>query len=351
MRTAGTERQRRLLAAFGPPDCILRAGRAALGAILGDRLVDRFLSGPEPERIEDALRWAGEDGNHVLALGDPDYPASLLDAPDPPVLLYAKGEPVRLARPALAIVGARSATPQGLATARAFARSLAGAGLAIVSGLASGIDAAAHEGALDADGTTIAVIGTGADRIYPAGNRQLAHRVAETGVIVSEYPLGTPAMAGNFPRRNRIIAGLARGALVVEAALGSGSLITARLAAECGREVFAIPGSIHSPLSKGCHRLIRDGAKLVETAQDVIEELRWAAPGGSPEASGTPREDLPVADPEQEMLLEAMAYDPVEVDTLVHRTGLTADSLYAILLAMELEGRVARLAGGRFQRL
>jgi DNA processing protein len=267
--------QRALLAAFGLPAQIFAAGRSAIIGVVGAQVADQLFAPPDASRIAAACAWAAEPGNHVITLGDEAYPQSLLDIADPPVLLYVKGDPKVFAQPALAIVGARSATPQGTANAEAFARSLADIGFAIVSGLALGIDAAAHSGALATDaGTTIAVIGTGADRVYPARNKALAHRIAARGLIVSEYPLGAPPLPHHFPRRNRLIAGLAHGVLVVEAALGSGSLITARLANESGREVFAIPGSIHSPLARGCHRLIRDGAKLVETAEDVLEELQ-----------------------------------------------------------------------------
>ncbi|MBC9072883.1 DNA-protecting protein DprA [Thauera sp. CAU 1555] len=349
----GPERQRRLLAAFGLPDSIFAAGRSALIAVVGRDIADALLAPPDQAAIDATLAWALEPGNHVLTLADAAYPRSLLDTADPPVLLYAKGEPALLTRPALALVGARSATAQGQDNARAFARALAEAGFAIVSGLALGIDAAAHRGALEAaDGATVAVIGTGADRIYPARNQALARAIAERGLILSEFPLGTPPLPHNFPRRNRLIAGLARGVLVVEAALGSGSLITARLAAEGGREVFAIPGSIHSPLSRGCHRLIRDGAKLVETAADILEELHWGtptnpAPGEPPPAAETP---AAAADDPAAALLVHLGHDPVDLDTLAARSGLTVDALYAILLPMELDGRIARLPGGRFQR-
>jgi DNA processing protein len=346
----GAERQRQLLSALGPPAQIFASGRAAIAGVIGGPLADCLLETDGGDAVIAALAWAQEPGNTILCLADGAYPPALLDIHDPPVLLYCKGEVPRLSAFSLAIVGARSATPQGLANASAFARSLSRAGITIVSGLALGIDAAAHEGALQGAGGTVAVIGTGADRIYPARNQALARRIAEAGVIVSEFPLGTPALAHNFPRRNRLIAGLARGVLVVEAALGSGSLITARLAAEQGREVFAIPGSIHSPLSKGCHRLLRDGAKLVETAEDILEELpphiRHDAPQ-QPEALS----DAASSDSAASRLLLALGHDPVDGDTLALRCGLTADALYAILLPMELDGQVARLPGGRFQRL
>jgi len=348
----GPARQRSLLAAFGLPAQLFAASRTAIAAVVGATLADALLAAPDTVRIEAARAWAAEPGNHILTLADPGYPRALLDIADPPVLLYLKGDPSLLARPALAIVGARSATPQGVSNAHAFARALGEAGLTIVSGLALGIDAAAHRGALaDPGGTTVAVIGTGADRVYPARNQALAREIAAHGVIVSEYPLETPAHAHNFPRRNRLIAGLARGVLVVEAALGSGSLITARLASESGREVFAIPGSIHSPLARGCHRLIRDGAKLVETAADVLEELAWGVPDGARDAASAPTARIALPDGEAARVLAALGHDPADVDTLATRSGLTLDALYAILLALELDGHLTRLPGGRFQRL
>lgn len=346
----GAERQRQLLAAFGLPERIFAAGRTALTGVIGGLLADRLLDTDTGDAVASAQAWAQQPGNAIVCLGDPAYPKTLLDIHDPPVILYIKGDPQRLDCPGLAIVGARSASPQGHANAMAFARSLSRAGLTIVSGLALGIDAAAHEGALEGQGSTVAVIGTGADRIYPARNEGLARRIAEGGAIVSEFPLGTPAVAHNFPRRNRLIAGLSQGVLVVEAAMGSGSLITARLANEQGREVFAIPGSIHSPLSKGCHRLIREGAKLVETAEDILEELPspiWHDASHHPE----PLPDAASGDSEGSRVLAALGHDPADIDTLAHRCGLTADALYAILLPMELDGQVARLPGGRFQRL
>jgi len=275
-------------------------------------------------------------------MADPAYPALLLEIPDPPTLLYLRGNAALLQKRALAVVGSRNATPQGLQTAENFSKALAGQGLCIVSGLALGIDAAAHRGALAADGATIAIIGTGADRIYPARNRELALAISERGLIISEFPLGTPAIASNFPRRNRIISGLSCGVLVVEAAPESGSLITARLAGEQGREVFAIPGSIHSPVARGCHKLIKQGAKLVETAQDVLEELgQFAEPpdAGKLESSA-----------EESPLLEALGHDPCALDELAARTGLSADQLLTELLTLELAGQVAPLPGNRYQR-
>jgi DNA processing protein len=338
----GGQSQRALLAAFGAPEAVFAASRGALAAVVPEKLAARLLDEDVAAPVAAALAWAEQPGNHILTLGDPGYPQQLLTTPDPPTLLYAKGRIELLGLPAVAIVGSRNATPQGAANAEAFARVLSESGLAIVSGMALGIDAAAHRGALAAQGATIAVIGTGADRVYPARNRELALRIAAQGVIVSEFALGTPALAGNFPRRNRVISGLARGVLVVEAAERSGSLITARLAAEQGRDVFAIPGSIHSPLSKGCHRLIKDGAKLVDDARDILEELGAASVGGA---------TAPAAASEHDPLLALMGFDPCHIDALAMRSGMPAEQLAAALLVLELEGRVATLPDGRYQRL
>jgi len=342
----GGESQRRLLAAFASPERIFSAAPAALASVVGADGAAHLLGHAADAEVEAALGWAGEAGHRILTLGDADYPQALLDSADPPTLLYVAGRVELLGRPALAIVGSRNATRQGEENATAFAAALAAAGLVVVSGLALGIDAAAHRGGLKG-GATIAVVGTGADRIYPARNEALARTIAEQGAVVSEFPLGTPPLAGNFPRRNRIIAGLCRGCLVVEAAARSGSLITARLAGEAGREVFAIPGSIHSPLSKGCHQLIRQGAKLVETAADVLEELRWDTPQRD---VGHPAE-APPPDGASAALLAAIGHDPCNIDTIAARSGLTPDSLLAMLLELELDGRVASLPGGRYQRL
>lgn len=345
----GGETQRQLLKAFGAPVAIFAAPAAARASI-GSGLAERLTAHDCTAEIEAALAWAAQPGNRLLTLADTEYPQALLTAADPPVLLYVKGDVALLNRPACAIVGSRNATKQGEANAEAFAAALAGAGLAIVSGLAAGIDAAAHRGALAAtEGATIAVIGTGIDRIYPARNEGLAREIAARGVIVSEFAIGTPPLPANFPRRNRLIAGLAQGCLVVEAARQSGSLITARLAAEAGREVFAIPGSIHSPQSKGCHALIRQGAKLVEAAQDILEELKWEKRiGATPTAAVSP---TPSFREEADPVLAAIGYDPVELDTLAARSGLAPDALLARLLPLELDGRIAQLPGNRYQRL
>ena len=341
----GGETQRALLAAFGPPQDIFAAGIAALSRNIPRAAAESLLAHDSTEAVEAALAWAQAPQNRILTLADAEYPRRLLDTADPPSLLYVKGRPELLNRPCIAVVGSRNATPQGNANAEAFARALSQAGLAIVSGLALGIDAAAHGGGLAGGSSTIAVIGTGCDRVYPARNRELAQRIANDGVIVSEFPLGTPPLKENFPRRNRIISGLALGCLVVEAAERSGSLITARLAGEQGRDVFAIPGSIHSPLTKGCHKLIKQGAKLVDDARDILDELRLPVPV----EQAAP--DAPPCGPAEARVLDCLGFDPCDVDTLVARSGLTAEGLYAILLQMELEGQVSRLPGGRFQRI
>lgn len=338
----GGQGLRKLLAEFGLPSQVLDAGHSALARCAGEELASRIASADVAAAVEAALRWARAPGHAIVTLADREYPRRLLEIPDPPALLYVHGRVELLERTSLAIVGSRNATPQGIANATSFARSFSEAGLTIVSGLALGIDAAAHRGALEGKGSTIAVLGCGIDVVYPQRNADLHRAVAERGLLVSEFPLGTPPVAGNFPRRNRLISGVARGVLVVEAALDSGSLITARLAAEQGRDVFAIPGSIHSPLAKGCHALIKQGAKLVESAQDVLEELAVVAPTRT----------VPHATVEQEHeLLRHLGHDPCNVDTLCQRSGLTPDTVSAMLLELELEGRIASLPGGRYQRV
>jgi len=297
------------------------------------------------DAVARALDWAAASGHFIVTLADETYPRSLLEIADPPPLLYAQGRLELLAREAVAVVGSRNASAQGEANATAFSRALSDAGLTVVSGLALGIDAAAHRGALAGAGSTIAVLGTGIDVVYPRRNAALAAEIAARGVLVSEFPLGTQAAAHNFPRRNRLISGLSRGCLVVEAALESGSLITARSAAEQGREVFAIPGSIHSPLSKGCHSLIKSGAKLAESAEDVLAELpRFTRSGYASTA-----QDAPV--PPDNGLLAVMGHDPVDVDSLCTRAGLSPEQVSSELLRLELDGRVAALPGGLYQRL
>lgn len=344
----GGETQRALLRQFGLPQQIFAAGRQTLAQALSPKQLNGLLDSNHETDIAAALAWIEQPGNHILTLADAAYPQALLQTADPPILIYAKGRLELLNRPSLALVGSRNATAQGLSNAEQFARHLSRGGLTIVSGLALGVDAAAHKGGLEGEGSTVAVIGTGPDRIYPAKNKELARAIAERGCLISEFPLGTPALAGNFPRRNRIISGLAKGVLVVEAAERSGSLITARLAGEQGREVFAIPGSIHSPMSKGCHRLIKQGAKLVDDARDILEELLPTAPPAAPAMPAVDREN---EDTSTAAVLHALGYDPCDLDTLVHRSGLTAPELCAILLTLELDGRVANLPGGRYQRL
>lgn len=345
IRGVGSETYRRLLGAFGEPREIFAASRAALGQVVSDRVAGAIRQGADAQAVSVASAWLREAGNSLMTLADRDYPPALLQIPDPPPLLYVKGRRDLLARPALAVVGSRNATPQGIKDARAFSRALSDSGYCIVSGLALGIDAAAHEGGLAGAAASVAVVGTGLDRVYPARNRALARELAERGALVSELPLGTGSLAGNFPRRNRLISGLSAGCLVVEAAIRSGSLITARLAAEQGKEVFALPGSIHSPLSKGCHALLKQGAKLVESAQDVLEELGTAAPAApAPEAGNE-------VSGERGALLEQLGFGVSDVDTLARRSGLTADRVCAMLLELELEGRVASLPGGRYQKL
>lgn len=370
----GPTQARRLLAAFGLPQQIFSQSAEALESVLGPSAA-RALSQP-PEGLAAALettwQWLHaqeyEGGvplqHRLLTLADARYPQALLQIADPPLLLYTLG-PAHLhlgdvaCNRALAMVGSRNPTPQGASDARLFARHLAQAGLTIVSGLALGIDGAAHEGALqgmpdtaDAPAATVAVVGTGLDLRYPARHRALAGRIAARGLIVSEFPLGTPPLPPNFPRRNRLISGLSQGTLVVEAALASGSLITARMALEQGREVFAIPGSIHAPQSRGCHALIRQGAKLVESAQDILEELPALSPGKDARAARSAASaDDEQAQAEEGGLLAQMGFAPVSLDALCARTGLDVARLQAALLELELDGQVGRLPGGLFQRM
>jgi DNA processing protein len=336
---------RRLLSALSGPEAICAADRASLSALASDEVATAIVRGPDPQRLDAALQWLEVPGNQILTFADEAYPQLLLQITDPPPLLYVKGNPALLNHQALAVVGSRNATQQGLINAQAFSEELSDGGFTVISGLALGIDAAAHAGGLAAASASIAVVGTGLDIVYPARNRDLAHRLAESGAMVSEFALGTPALASNFPRRNRLISGLARGCLVVEAALKSGSLITARYALEQGREVFAIPGSIHSPLSKGCHQLIKQGAKLVESSQDILEELGAQLHGGVRSEAAT------FDDAGASPILAALGYDPLGLDAICERSGLTPDSASAMLLTLELEGIVSRLPGGRFQRV
>lgn len=336
-----------LLELFDTPQGIFGAGHAALAAVVADPVARALSAPPSPAILDTIVRvqtWLAADAHHLLTFDHPDYPPLLRQIADPPVLLYAIGQPALLAGPAVAIVGSRNASAQGVANARAFGQALSGAGLTIVSGMALGIDAAAHEGGLLGSASTIAVIGTGADRIYPRANRDLAYRIARDGCIVSEYPLGAGALPGNFPKRNRLISGLACAVLVVEAAAQSGSLITARVAGEQGRDVFAIPGSIHAPLAKGCHQLIKQGAKLVESAADLLDELKRAPLAGF----APPQADYAGA---ERALLQLMGYDPVDIDTLASLTDAEPGILAGQLLSLELAGQLERLPGGMFQRL
>lgn len=354
---------RRLLAQFGLPQEIFAAGANALRTVVPDEVVRALRQEPGADveqAVGDTERWlAGGTDRSLLSLADADYPAGLLQSPDPPCLLWAWGRRDLLAGPAIAIVGSRSCTQQGRETAEAFAHAFAYAGLTIVSGLALGIDAAAHRGALQAldegaAASTIAVVGSGIDVVYPTSHRALTDTLRTRGLVLSEFTPGTAALAPNFPRRNRVIAGLARGVLVVEAALRSGSLITARLGAELGREVFAIPGSIHSPTARGCHRLIKEGAKLVESAQDVLDELRLPAgvvPRGATQAPRGVGGDVAALSTAQRAVLDALEHGPVGIDTLVERCASATGALTATLLELELAQHVERLPGNRYQRL
>lgn len=357
----GNDAIRRLLAAFGLPKALFAQSESALRQVVSARQAQALLHTPETLNtvLDDTWAWLQTPGvpgvqRAIVTWGDSDYPPALLEIPDPPMILYALGQTAGLATltrsSCIAMVGSRNPTPQGVLNARAFAHALQAAGLTVVSGLALGIDGAAHEGALQGATApalaTIAVVGTGLDRVYPRHHLALAHRIAQQGLIVSEYPLGTPPLNANFPKRNRIIAGLSQATLVVEAALQSGSLITAKQALEQGKEVLAIPGSIHATQSKGCHALIKQGAKLVESAQDVLEELRLPDPFKTP----TPFA-VDLAPPADEGLLTHMGFDPVHLGALQARCGLDTAQLQAQLLSLELDGQVARLPGGLFQRM
>ena len=366
----GNETSRKLLAAFGSAQAVFEQSFETLRQ-LGSEKLSRVIRQEPPTlaaQLQITLDWlAAGDDCKIVTLGDADYPPSLLAIEDPPLMLYMLGAQVNRAQRAiktvvnlapvnLAIVGSRNPTPQGEGNARQFAKAFGEQGLCVVSGLALGIDGAAHDGALLGGASfegcaTIAVVGTGLDRVYPKKHLALAHRIAQQGMLISEFPLGTPPLTANFPKRNRIISGLSQGVLVVEAALKSGSLITARLAAEQGKEVFAIPGSIHSPQSRGCHALIKQGAKLVETAADVLEELKLPfslAFVNQAEAGQTPDLDQLAADP---AFLSALGFDIVSLDALQARTGLATAQLQAQLLELELGGHVSRLPGGLFQRM
>ena len=347
----GSATLRKLLSHFGLPENVLAAGRADLARFTGAQVIRELDSAAVGEGVQQALAWLEVPGNAIVTLADATYPSLLLEISDPPAVLYCRGRIELLNRPALAVVGSRNATAQGNGNAEQFAGSFSAAGLTIVSGLAQGIDAAAHRGGLSGEGSTIAVLGTGVDRIYPRINTPLGEEIASRGLLLSEFALGTKALAHNFPRRNRLISGLAQGCLVVEAALASGSLITARAAAEQGREIFAVPGSIHSPLSKGCHALIKSGAKLSESAEDVLSELSSFRRSGPVPNRSTMKASTEARSDADEPLLACMGFDPADVDSLCMRAGLPAEKISAELLRLELAGRVTALPGGLYQRL
>ena len=340
----GPVKFRKLLSEFGDPDSALGASASMLAKVVGHELATAIGDGPDSILLASTLEWIAQEENGLLTLADSGYPTLLLEISDPPPLLYVKGNTELLNNSTLGIVGSRSATPQGVANAEAFARELSDNQFTIVSGMALGIDAGAHRGGLRGRCSSIAVVGTGLDIVYPARNRELAHDLSERGLMISEFPLGTRPVAANFPRRNRLISGMSRGVLVVEAAVKSGSLITARYALEQGREVFSVPGSIHSTLSKGCHALIKQGAKLVETAEDILIELGQQVVTGNRSSVGAQPGNNPA-------LLDAVGFDPVDLDTICERAGLTAENASAMLLELELNGELARLPGGGFQRL
>ncbi|MGR9086162.1 MAG: DNA-processing protein DprA [Gammaproteobacteria bacterium] len=336
-----------LLESHSPAQLFSESPQALASTGLSTEAV-KAIQNPDWAQIDRDLSWERHDHHHIITFHDPEYPPQLKEIPDPPPVLYVRGTPEVLCRPQLAIVGSRNPSSLGLETAYNFAKSLSLCGFVITSGLAMGIDAAGHRGALDARGHTIAVAGTGLDRVYPARNKDLAGRILASGAMVSEFPPGTPAKAGHFPRRNRIISGLCQGLLVVEAARESGSLITARLALEQNREVFAIPGSIHNPLARGCNALIRDGAKLVETCQDILEELRhYIQQDEKPE----PLNLQSTLDLEQQTLLNLIMFSPTSVDTLVENSGKTVEVISSMLLILELQGYIAANPGGCYTRL
>lgn len=344
-----------LLERFGAAEVLFKQSRIELLPYVAQHpsTLELLLREPNNDVIAPALRWLEIPSNQLVTWGDTVYPPQLRHIPDPPALLFVSGNPTLLACAQIAVVGSRNPTTGGEENAFAFAAYLAQAGLAVTSGMALGIDAAAHRGALSVGGATIAVAGTGLDRVYPARHRTLAHEIAAQGALISEFAIGSPPRRHHFPQRNRLISGLSLGTLVVEAALNSGSLITARLAADQGREVFAIPGSIHSPLARGCHTLIREGAKLVETAADILEELgpgyhtKADAQTALKNAQAIPAE---IADLQVTQLLTHVGYDPVDVNMLIERTGLTSDAISSMLLQMELSGLIEARPGGKYLR-
>ena len=361
----GCKNYRKLLEAFDSPTDVLNASRAQLKKYgVKDKLVDNITEQTIASADPDMEWLLASEQHHILTFNDPRYPQLLKETDSAPPLLYVHGKPSLLSDPQIAIVGSRNPTQGGQNNTYEFSKHLASTGLCITSGLALGVDGIAHKGALDVGGVTIAVIATGIDRVYPARHRDLAHRIVENGAIVSELPVGVSPIGSNFPRRNRIISGMSFGTLVVEAALRSGSLISARYASEQGREVFAIPGSIHNPLARGCHQLIRQGAKLIETAEHIIEELAPQLEQSLINANQTPQTELPLAkekvvevdtagsmDDDQRLVLETMGYDPISIDQLVIQTGLTAEVLSSILLLLELNGFIAASGRGNYTRI
>ncbi|ACT49089.1 DNA-processing protein DprA [Methylotenera mobilis] len=339
-----------LLRAFGSPYNIYAASLSQLKEVVSATIANAISNGANQEPAAEFTQWLAGANNHLITLADHEYPRALLEISDPPPYLYAKGNLALLNQPSIAIVGSRNASVQGEKNAEAFAYDLCQHGLCIVSGLALGIDGAAHRGALKAGGATIAVVGTGLDIVYPAKHRELAHQIAEHGLLLSEFALGTPSKPQNFPKRNRIISGLSLGCLVVEANIQSGSQITARMAAEQGREIFAIPGSIHSPMSKGCHQLIKQGAKLVDCIQDITEELKLQPRSNTLISKASASQDREIASSEQ-LLLDTMGFDPAPLERLVTLTGLTVAEVSSMLMLLELDGKVASLTGGQYQKI
>jgi DNA processing protein len=335
----GNQGLKRLLQIFGSPEAITHSSISELSRVVKPVVAEAISLADDLHYLSQVAIWLEDSNNRIITIDDADYPQSLLNSDDPPFLLYIKGRVDLLNKPALAIVGSRNASAQGIRNAEAFAQAVSDAGMCVISGLAHGIDAAAHKGGLKGVASSIAIVGTGLDKVYPSANLELARNLAQNGSIISEFPLGTPPLAANFPRRNRIISGMCMGCLVVEASLQSGSLITARLALEQNREVFAIPGSIHSPQSKGCHALIKQGAKLVENAKDILEEFHQFVSI----SSNSEYFDHPI--------FTHLGFESVDLDTLCQRSGLTIDALSAILLELEIEGRIATLPGGLYQRI
>ena len=365
-RGLGPKRMAALEAALGSAvNWVDTSDRHLADAGLDDKLI-RALRRSDPELMQRCMDWLAHERHFLVTRDDPLFPPLLKRIPDPPPALFAIGDPACLVHPQLAIVGSRNATPGGLDHARSFAATLSRAGFVITSGLAAGVDGTAHQGCLDAGGRTIAVAGTGLDQVYPARHRELAHRIAENGLLLSLFPPGTGPLAGNFPARNRIISGMSLGTLVIEAGLRSGSLITARLANEQGRDVFAVPGSVHNPQARGCHRLIREGVKLVETAEEVADELaplarqlaedieHLLAPSETKETGFPLDESIQPphmkVDPEYRRLLDAVGFDPTPVDEIIQRSRLTPAAVSSMLLMLELDGRISAHAGGRYSR-